>query len=810
MKFKEGLPRNVVHLEDTYARWHEELEEYNIIYLYAQMGWGKTINVKCFGDMYFKDGIYVSAKDDDFLDCVEEYLDKEPDSKDNKGRLIIIDDLSWIKDSKDRDRLVEILCKRNYKKTRNCFILSGRAKLPAYLKPFFITKQLCIETYEALRFNTKNVDQYCEGEGVKLSSSAIEAIHDEAKGWPIVVTLYAHYLKDKDNSVRDTRDKILKDIYDIFDVSLIPNWSNKVKEFITIMIGFKKFSVKLAEYVSGFDNVESIIKEMMDIGSFLEYIPPDSYEFHFFLVPYFLLKQDKCYSQKQIQGIYEKAARYYEEEGDIASALSYYSKADNVDKIVELLKCSMDNYGGVILTKSVDEHLKYVDKKIIEESPELLSISAMVYSGKMEPEISEEYVKKLQRLLESVDSGDKRYKKAKENLNYLSIALPHRGISGMVKRVPALARYYLTSGTRMQKVSITGALPSMMNGGKDFCAWVKHDKLLYAALKKPLEELFGVQAAGLADTSIGESLYEKEKISQSMSYLTRGLSDAGLKHNMEIEFAATGVMVKVFISQGNMDTAERIVNNLLEKAYEARVAHIIPNIKALKARIMLYNGNISDAVEWSIKEDLDITKEFYLTDRYKFLVKARVYIAVGDDFKALAILAKLQQYAERYFRNYIYIETLLLQSVILYRRKEQWKPLFLEAVKKACSYGFVRVIADEGQPVLELFKDKNLTERDFAGNKIDKKFVNKVIASLRRQAELYPKYLCTGTSDLSFTDQELQVIKLIAKGMKNQEIAEEMGIKVSTVKFHTSKLFKKLQVSSRTMAIKKAIEKEII
>ena len=48
-----------------------------------------------------------------------------------------------------------------------------------------------------------------------------------------------------------------------------------------------------------------------------------------------------------------------------------------------------------------------------------------------------------------------------------------------------------------------------------------------------------------------------------------------------------------------------------------------------------------------------------------------------------------------------------------------------------------------------------------------------------------------------FSEQELQIIKAISIGLSNKEIAAQMFISVNTVKYHTKKIYNKLQVESR-------------
>lgn len=60
------------------------------------------------------------------------------------------------------------------------------------------------------------------------------------------------------------------------------------------------------------------------------------------------------------------------------------------------------------------------------------------------------------------------------------------------------------------------------------------------------------------------------------------------------------------------------------------------------------------------------------------------------------------------------------------------------------------------------------------------------------------------------TPRELEVLGLIAEGMTNQQIAEKLIISVGTAKFYTSQIYSKLHVSSRTQAIARARELDLL
>lgn len=63
---------------------------------------------------------------------------------------------------------------------------------------------------------------------------------------------------------------------------------------------------------------------------------------------------------------------------------------------------------------------------------------------------------------------------------------------------------------------------------------------------------------------------------------------------------------------------------------------------------------------------------------------------------------------------------------------------------------------------------------------------------------------------IPLTDKEAEVLNYLADGMKNKEIADKMYIAAETVKTHLKNIYSKLHVTSRSQAVKKAIENKLV
>ena len=63
---------------------------------------------------------------------------------------------------------------------------------------------------------------------------------------------------------------------------------------------------------------------------------------------------------------------------------------------------------------------------------------------------------------------------------------------------------------------------------------------------------------------------------------------------------------------------------------------------------------------------------------------------------------------------------------------------------------------------------------------------------------------------IDLTEREHEVLALLVEGLTNPEIAERLYVSKSTVKFHVSSILNKLQVSSRTEAVAKALQEGLV
>lgn len=188
------------------------------------------------------------------------------------------------------------------------------------------------------------------------------------------------------------------------------------------------------------------------------------------------------------------------------------------------------------------------------------------------------------------------------------------------------------------------------------------------------------------------------------------------------------------------------------------------------------------------------------------LTLARLLIAQGEGEEALRLLDGYRTSARMQGRGGSEIELLVL-SALAYDAQgesEQAVQTLQQALVLAEPAGYVRLFVDEGIPLARLL---HLAWSRWKGKR-EAEFVNKLLVVLEAappgQTPLSAAHQHTRTLDppiKPLSGRERKVLRLLAAGLSNPEIAAELVVSLSTVKTQVSSLYRKLNVTSRAGAI---------
>jgi LuxR family maltose regulon positive regulatory protein len=123
-----------------------------------------------------------------------------------------------------------------------------------------------------------------------------------------------------------------------------------------------------------------------------------------------------------------------------------------------------------------------------------------------------------------------------------------------------------------------------------------------------------------------------------------------------------------------------------------------------------------------------------------------------------------------------------------------------KALELAAPEGYSRAFLDEGLDIVDLLSRARHLAPDLVSQVLD-------AASAKDASPLLPH---TPLLVEPLTERELEILRLIAAGRSNPEIAELLYLSLNTVKWHAKNLYGKLNVGSRIEAVARAQELELL
>jgi LuxR family maltose regulon positive regulatory protein len=265
-------------------------------------------------------------------------------------------------------------------------------------------------------------------------------------------------------------------------------------------------------------------------------------------------------------------------------------------------------------------------------------------------------------------------------------------------------------------------------------------------------------------------------------------------------------MARVCEARGEFDKALELLDEGATHERRDPLPRVRP-IPALKARVHIAQGRIDDAVQWVKQANLSVDDDLSYVREFEHITLARILIARhGARADAAPFLERLQTAAESGGRTGSVIEILILQSLTQHGsgNLRNAMDLLARALVLAEPEGHLRVFLNEGARMRELLR--HVIARGLGGG-----YTRRVLPAFDapKQPILSPDEPEAGLVQ-SLTAREREILRLIAAGLRNQEIADHLSISAATVKRHIANAYGKLGVGHRTEALARATELKLL
>ncbi len=306
---------------------------------------------------------------------------------------------------------------------------------------------------------------------------------------------------------------------------------------------------------------------------------------------------------------------------------------------------------------------------------------------------------------------------------------------------------------------------------------------------------------GLALVGLGFIAYERNDLVVADDYARQAFDLDSAEADEELHVRITLLLARIAQAQRQNAAGQDHLRSLA-----ARMPRTLwlREVLAWQARLALLSGDGVTAQHWQATHASHADNVLAGQQEFEALITARLNIVDGLPDAAVTLLKPWLTDAQTHGRTRSELEILSVMALARAAQSNlaQAKPLLMQALALAQPSGCVRVFIDEGKAMQSLLQAvaPEVTKRAVMA------FAARVLHAFA------PTQSTSPASPLlePLSPQEQRVLKLLAAGLSNPEIARELVVSTNTIKTQVKSIFNKLNVNKRAEAAEVARELNLI
>lgn len=385
----------------------------------------------------------------------------------------------------------------------------------------------------------------------------------------------------------------------------------------------------------------------------------------------------------------------------------------------------------------------------------------------------------------------------------LDLVLPGLSNIGFLKRVSYLINNLLFP---IPGLALTACRPSVINGFRDLTAFCNKMQERREDLENGIYMLYGKSSKGIYEVALAEWKYETNNIFEALLLVADTIPTLDNANDIRCLVAAYALQIRILILNGQAKSFDDIFEKILGKINEKHFEEMERSLRAIKCLFDCYEGRLDKVEEWLENYAPNENLEIFTMDIYSYFVKMRCYLQTGRYMMTSLLSKRFLEILKQSYRPHDVCECYLLSAMACFKAGDKKNALsdFEKALEIGIPLGYRRLFSDEGQMMLDLIQlyRENKKKAAQESDKSYEKELRKIKADALEIARRFPAYLAAVQdmyNDLTKTEKE--VLVLLAEGLSNEDIASRLNKKIGSIKFHTSGIYRKLNVENRQQAI---------
>jgi LuxR family maltose regulon positive regulatory protein len=288
--------------------------------------------------------------------------------------------------------------------------------------------------------------------------------------------------------------------------------------------------------------------------------------------------------------------------------------------------------------------------------------------------------------------------------------------------------------------------------------------------------------------ALGLVYYEWNQMDQARQYFLQGIHLGTFSgHNASLIYTKAN-LARLLQAEGNLDQATRQVSQSVELLSQGAPGWVGPELVARQVSLLLAQANPDAAHALLLRSGITMDTPIHHQTDPLHLAWLRWLVAQKRP-QALDLAGRIIQSAQEGQRHGTLLQAWILSALGQAGAPQTALPMLEQALALAEPEGYQRIFLDEGAPIATLLQ--RLSHIPYAQKLLA--FIPELANQPQRVALIEP-----------LTEREIEVLGLMAQGLKYAEIADQLVVSVNTVRFHIKGIYRKLGVNKQSQALQLA------
>lgn len=649
-----------------------------------------------------------------------------------------------------------------------------------------------------------------------LSTENIAAVRQRTEGWVTGMQLLALSLRKQAdaNTFIETFTGSDRFVLDYLFEEVFYLQSDEIQDFLIKTAVLDHLSAGVCEAVSGREDSGELLRQLDQANMFI--LPVDQtetwYRYHHLFLD--LLRQ-RLRRQKDIdeQDLHRKASLWYQNAGYLENAVHHALVGKDWARSAALIEEASDALLKQGAVTTVIRWFRIIPLEVVHGDPHYcltfawpLLLASMVKEADELLDIAEKTAGDDQVLQGEISAaqafsaqikGDEARMVERSELALSLLPKTDYSSRGVVAMNLGIAYWHAGEMERAEEVlqealsifrqtdNKYGEVTSLFFLGRVYGV---HGELRRACeyMKRIVDLPMRIPIMVLAHLDISVAAYEVNDLKTCETHIEKSLEILSPQGNQEFLIGVLMQKARLKLALNDIEAALEVVEQARKTATQKIPQRTLARLAGCIVEVAIASGDLKLAERWGKKaaEGQDAHSLY----RFLNLSRARLLMAKGKMGEASALLEEASRQAQQAGWGYGLIVVRAMQ-VAAAEDNETGMQYLSEALTLAEEEKFIRSFVDQGSALVPLL-------REAARRGVTPAYVGEILAAFEAEGEAdLPDYV------EALSEREMEVLRLLAAGMTNAQIAEQLVVSASTIKSHVHHICGKLRVENRTQAV---------